>query len=54
MKTEIVTKILLGILICSAFAGIVNAKPTVILTFDDGWRSVLDNAYPIMQPKFDS
>lgn len=27
----------------------VMAKPTVIITFDDGWRSVLDNAFPIMQ-----
>lgn len=26
-----------------------NNKPTVIIAFDDGWRSVLDNAFPIMQ-----
>ncbi len=48
-KLEIGTKLLYGIMFILVLTGMVNAKPTVILIFDDGWRSILDNAYPIMQ-----
>lgn len=38
--------IFLGILTVPAMAA---DRPTVIMTFDDGWLSVYDKAYPIMQ-----
>ncbi len=43
-------KILFGIIICLAvLTGTVAAeRPTVIITFDDAWYSVLQNAKPIM------
>lgn len=46
-----ITKILIEIAICLVVLTItgVAEKPTVILTFDDGWLSVHDKAYPIMQ-----
>ena len=45
------TKILIGITICLMFLTMVGAaeRPTVIITFDDGWLSVYTKAYPIMQ-----
>jgi len=45
------TKILIGITICLMFLTMVGAaeRPTVIITFDDGWLSVYNKAYPIMQ-----
>ena len=45
------TKILIGITICLMFLTTVGAaeRPTVIITFDDGWLSVYNKAYPIMQ-----
>ncbi len=45
-----IIKILFGIIICLAvLTGTVAAeRPTVIITFDDGWYSVLQNAKPIM------
>lgn len=44
------TKILVGILIwLTVLTVTVTARPTVIMTFDDGWLSVSEKAYPIMQ-----
>ncbi|VVB56146.1 Polysaccharide deacetylase [uncultured archaeon] len=44
-------KILIEITICFMVLTMIGAaeRPTVIITFDDGWLSVYDKAYPIMQ-----
>ena len=46
-----IKKILIGISICLVVLTMTGAaqRPTVIITFDDGWLSVHDKAYPIMQ-----
>ena len=45
------TKILIEITICLMVLTMIGAaeRPTVIITFDDGWLSVYNKAYPIMQ-----
>jgi len=45
------TKILIEITICLMVLTMIGAaeRPTVIITFDDGWLSVYTKAYPIMQ-----
>ncbi len=40
-------RMVLGLLLISLLIGTVNATPTVIMAFDDGWRTTYDTAFPI-------